>query len=84
VTFKPTEPAPTGPDSLTPKERDAVIACAPASAGAPGEPASVTAGKLLTCLAKGLETPQDDPRLVWIVAQLVGLPPEQVPLTGTS
>jgi hypothetical protein len=37
----------------------------------------VTPQALVTCLAKGLVVPEDDPRMLWLVAQLLELPADQ-------
>jgi hypothetical protein len=73
-TDRPTEP-PTPPDQgagdLSPAERQLLDVCSAAlSAG--------TVPDLGTCLAEGLGLPPEDPRVVWILTTVVGLPPEQV------
>ena len=64
-----TPPTDPGAGALTPVEGRVLDACTAAS----GTPAAAA-----RCLATGLGAPQDDPRVVWILTVVLGLPPEQV------
>ena len=64
-----------GPADLTTDEQTVVTACTTASADMTGE-------GLLACLAGGLQLREDDPRLLWILAQVTALPSEPSPVSS--
>jgi hypothetical protein len=76
TTQAPLEPPPDGPAELTPEEQTVVASCTPGSV-------NLTVEELLTCLAAGLQLPEDDPRVLWILEQLAPSSPEPSPVSST-